>query len=253
MSNEDKFEEKLLSHEAEKRIYQKLDEVENIEIDVDTDVFKIAQGQADGVSVAGQGLVIQEDIRIQEIKLQTDAIAINPLSALFGQIKLDRAVNAIAQIILTEADINRALSSEFIRSQMQNLQLDIDGEIVSFEPQEIQVFLPEAGKMEFRGKLLLKEMGNTRPLAYTAIAHPRTHSQPAMLESFNCTEREGISIELITALMQKAKKLMSIPYFTWEEIIFSIKNLEVKTGNLILMVEAKVKQIPSSVNIVSPE
>ncbi|MBD2516151.1 DUF2993 domain-containing protein [Nostoc sp. FACHB-973] len=246
MPDEHRLEEQLLSQEAERRISEKLDEVEEIEIDIQTDLLKIVQGQADGVSVAGEGLVIQQDIRVEKITLQTDGIDINPLSALFGEIKLNQPVNAIAKMTLTEADINRALSSEFIRKQMQNFELNVDGEIVSFEPQQIQVFLPGAGKIEFRGKVLLKEMGNTRPLAYTAIARPRTHSQPAMLESFNCTEGEGVSIEIITAFMQKAKYLISIPYFTWEDMMFRIKDLKVEIGNLILMVEAQVKQIPSS-------
>ncbi|MDZ8109808.1 MAG: DUF2993 domain-containing protein [Nostoc sp. DedQUE12a] len=246
MADEHKLEEKLLSQEAERRISENFDEVEQIEIDVQTDLLKIIQGQADGVSVAGEGLVIQKDIRVQEIKLQTDGIAINPLSAIFGDIKLDQPVNTIAKITLTQADMNRALSSEFIRNQMPNLELDVDGEIVSLEPQEIQVFLPGAGKIEFRGKVLLNEKGNTRPLAFTAIARPRTHSQPVMLESFNCTKGEGVSIEFITALMHKAKELISIPYFKWNDIVFSIKDLKVEIGNLILMVEAQVKQIPSS-------
>ncbi|RCJ24937.1 hypothetical protein A6S26_17175 [Nostoc sp. ATCC 43529] len=246
MSDEHRLEEKLLSQEAERRISENLDEVEEIEIDVQTDLLKVVQGQVDGVSVAGEGLVIQKDIRVQEIKLQTDAIAINPLSAIFGDIKLDRPVNTIAKITMTQADMNRALSSEFVRKQMQNFDLDVDGEIVSLEPQKIEVFLPSNGKMEFRGKVLLKEKENTRPLAFSAIARPRTHSQPAMLESFNCTQGEGVSIELVTALMHKAKELMNIPYFKWDDMVFRIKDLKVEIGNLILLIEAKVKQIPSS-------
>jgi LmeA-like phospholipid-binding len=252
MPDEHRLEEQFLSQEAEKRISNQLDEVEQIEIDIQTDLLKVLQGQADGVSVAGQGLVIKEGIRVQEIKLQTDNININPFSAIFGQIELNDPVNAIARIILTEVDINHALSSDFIRSQMQNLELNVDGKIVSFEPKEIQLFLPGDGKIEFRGKVLLKEMGNTRPLAYTAIARPRTHSQPAMLESFNCTEGEGISIELITAFMQKAKELINIPYFKWEDMAFNIKDIKVETGSLIVIVETQVKQISSSSDILSP-
>ncbi|MEH1852123.1 MAG: DUF2993 domain-containing protein [Nostoc sp.] len=252
MPEEDRLEEQFLSQEAEKRISSQLDEVEQIEIYIQTDLLKIVQGQADGVSLTGQGLVIQPDIRVQEIKLQTDSIAINPFSALFGQIELNQPVNAIARIILTELDINTALESDFVRNKMQNFELNVDGEIVNFEPEEIQVFLPGDNKIEFKGKLLLKEMGNTRPLAYTAIARPPTHSQPAMLEGFNCTEGEGISIELIIALMQKAKELMSLPYFKWEDITFNIKNIEAQKGNLILMLEAQVRQIPSSSTLLSP-
>ncbi len=252
MPDENGFEEKIISQEAEKRISEKLDKVEQIDIDVQTDLLKIVQGQADGVSVTGQGFVIQEGIRVQEIKLQTESIAINPFSAIFGQIELNEPVNAIARIIVTEVDINHALTSDLIRSQMQKLELDVDGEIVSFEPQKIQVFLPGDGKIECRGRVLLEENGNTRPFAYTAIVRPRTNSQPAMLESFNCTEGGGISIELVTALMHKAKELMSLPYFKWEDIAFSIKDIKVEIGSLILLVETKVTQIPSSLTVLSP-
>lgn len=135
---------------------------------------------------------------------------------------------------------------------MQNLELNVDGQIVSFQPQQIQIFLPGDGKIECRGRVILKEMGNTRPLAYTAIARPRTHSQPAMLESFNCTEGDGISIELVTAFMQKAKELMNIPYFKWEDTAFNIKDIEVQKGNLILMIGVQMTQIPSSSTLISP-
>ncbi|WP_375472235.1 DUF2993 domain-containing protein [uncultured Nostoc sp.] len=251
MQDEHNLEEKVLSQGAEMMVSQGLDEVEKIDINVQTDLLKIVQGQADGVSFAGEGLVIQKDIRVQEIKLQTDSIDINPLTAIFGKIELNESVNAIGHIVVTEVDINRALTSDLIRTQMQNLELNVDGEIASFEPQKIQVFLPGEGKIECKGRVLLKEMGNTRPFAYTALIRPRTHSQPAMVESFNCTEGEGISIELITALMHKAKELMNIQSFKWEDIEFSIKDIKVGIGSLTLMVEANVKQIPSSITELS--
>ncbi|MFN6568758.1 DUF2993 domain-containing protein [Dendronalium sp. ChiSLP03b] len=253
MRDEQSLEGKLLSQEAKRRVLHELDEVEQIDIEVQTDVLKIVQGQANAVSVSGQGLVIREDIRVQEIKLQTDSIAINPLSALLGQIKLDEPVKALARIILTETDINRTLSSDFTRSLGINFDVNVDGEIVNFESQKIQVFLPGDDQIEFRGKLLLKEKGNTRSLAYQAIVHPRTSSQPLMLESFNCTEGQGMSIELIVALMQKVKELVNQPYFEWDDMKFSVKNLELEKGSLTLLVEAYVKQIPLSSNVLSPQ
>ncbi|MEA5599511.1 DUF2993 domain-containing protein [Nostoc sp. UHCC 0252] len=251
MPDEHRLEEEFLSQEAERRISEKLDGAEKIEIDIQTDLLKIVQGQADGVSVAGQGLVIEKDVRVQEIKLQTESININPLSALFGQIELNEPVDAVARIILTEVDMNRTLASDFVRSKLQDVDLDVDGKIVSFEAQKIEIFLPGDGKIECRGKVLLKEKGNTRVFGYTAIARPRTHSQPAMLESFNCTEGGGISIEVATALMHKAKELMNIPYFKWEDMVFHIKDIKVETGSLVLLVETQVRQIPSS-EILSP-
>ncbi|BAZ82806.1 DUF2993 domain-containing protein [Sphaerospermopsis kisseleviana CS-549] len=240
-----KFEEKLLAQAAQSRLTEELDESEKIDVDIQTDIGKIIQGKVDGVAIAGQGLVIKEKIRVQEIKLQTDSIAVNPFSAIFGQIKLNEPVNAIAHVVMEETDINLALTSEIIRSLVQKFQLDVDGKVVKFEPQEMQVFLPADETLEFQGKIWLKEQGNSHILGYHAIAHPRTQTKPAMLESFRCTQGEGIRIELITAAMQKVKEILNLPYFEWEDMIFYIRDMQVKKGQLILMLAAHVKQLPS--------
>ncbi|BAZ47992.1 hypothetical protein NIES4103_05970 [Nostoc sp. NIES-4103] len=252
MPDEQPLEAQLLSHEAERRISQQLDEVENIDINVQTDLLKIVQGKAEAVSVTGQGLVIQEDIRVQEIKLQTDKISINPFSVFFGQIKLDEPVNAVARIILTEADINHILKSDLIRDFTQNLQLDIDGETQSLDLQETQVFLLEDSKIELRGRLLIKERENTQPLAYTVRISPRFDSKTLMVESFNCIEGEGISLEFITAVIKKVKKLLKIRHLKWEDMTISIKDIKVEKNSFKLLVEADVKQIPLSTDLLSP-
>jgi hypothetical protein len=89
--------------------------------------------------------------RIQEINLQTDNIIVDPLSVILCQIKLNTPVNANIPIVLTEADINYALTSEMISNLVKKFSLNVDGEIVSFEPQEMQILLKSDGKLEFQG------------------------------------------------------------------------------------------------------
>ncbi|WP_413171980.1 DUF2993 domain-containing protein [Anabaena azotica] len=251
MSEKPKLEEQLLSQEAARRLSAQLDEVEQINVEVQTDIGKIFQGKLDGVYLAGQGLVVQQKIRVQEINLQTDNIVVDPLSVILGQIKLNAPVNANIRIVLTEADINYALTSEIVNRLVKKFKLNVDGEIVNFEPQEMHIFLPGDGKLEFQGKTWIKEKEDTHILGYHAIAHPRTQTKPPMLESFRCTEGEGIRIELIAAAMQKVKEIINLPSFEWENMVFSIKEMEIQKSNLILIVEAHVKQIPLPETILS--
>ncbi|MBD2342672.1 LmeA family phospholipid-binding protein [Anabaena subtropica] len=247
MPDKQNLEEHLISQVAERSIFNQLDTAEQIDIYVQTDILKVVQGQADGVTVAGQGLVTKQNIRVQEIQVKTDSIAINPLSAIFGDIQLDKPVNLAARVILSEADINSALTSDFTRKLMQNFDLDVDGEIVNFEMEHIQIFLPSNYQMGFRGNLLLKQKNNSQLLGFTAMIRPRTASQPIMLESFHCTQGKGVSLELVTSLMQKAKYLVNLPYFVWEDMKICIKNMEMRQGILILSLEVNVMQIPESV------
>lgn len=78
MHDEPRLEEQALNMAAEIGISTQVDEAEKINVDVQTDLLKVIQGQADSVAIAGKGVVIQEDIRVQEMELQTDSIAINP-------------------------------------------------------------------------------------------------------------------------------------------------------------------------------
>lgn len=249
MPEERRLEEQLISQEAERRLSNQLDKAEQIDVNVQTDLFKIVQGQADGVSLSGQGLVFKENIRVQEIKLQTDSIAVNPLSAIFGQIELNEPVNAIARIVMTESDINQALNSDFVQSYAKKYDLNVEGEIVSFQMQSMQLSLPGDDKIQFQGLMQIKEKGSMRTLGFTARFRPRTHTNPIILESFDCHQGEGVTFEVVLALMQKVKELINLPYLTWNDTKFKILSMEIKQHNLILLTESQMKQIPSTSEI----
>ncbi|MUG98433.1 DUF2993 domain-containing protein [Scytonema sp. UIC 10036] len=245
MLEQQKIEEQMLSQVAEKTLSQQMDSVDKIEVDVQTDLLKIIQGEVDGVSVAGRGLVIK-NIRLQELVLQTDGVSVNPLSALFGQVELNKPVNATARVVLTEADINNALKSNYIRSQMQDFYLNVDDRIVTLKPQEIQIYLPGSGKMTFNGKILVQDRGKTQSICFAAMVSPRTQDKPVMLENFNCTEGEGIALDIVVALMEKVKELLALPYFVFDDMALRVKEMKVQKESLRLLVEAYVKNLPSA-------
>lgn len=244
MSDEPGLEEQALSQAAEITISTQLDEVENINVDVRTNLLKMVQGQADSVSVSGQGLVMQKDIRVHDIKLHTNSIAIDLLSAIFGQIELNQPIEATARLVLTEPDINRAINSDYIRTKFPSLELNVDGQTVTVEPKQLAVHLPGGSKIRLNGAIVLHEIGKTWQLGFTGVIGRGTMKQPLLLEAFHCTEGLGISLELAIAFLKKAKELMNSPYFELEGMALRIKRLEVGEGYLTLYTEAYVRQIP---------
>lgn len=237
--------EQLLSIAAEMGLITQVDNVEKINVDVRTNLIDMVQGQADSVSVSAEGLVMQKDIRVQEMEMQADRISIDPLSAVFGDIKLSQPVGAVVRILLAEKDINRALKSNYVRSKMTPISLNVDGEIVTLELQEMEIHLPGESKIECSGKIRMIEAANTRQLNFIAGLKPRTSLQPLSIEAFQCTHGEGISLELIIPLVQKLKELANLPYFEMEGSAFRVKDMDVQAGSLTVYAEAYVNQIPS--------
>lgn len=246
MPDEPRLEEQVLSLAAEKMLSSQLDEAEKIDVDVRTDLLEVVQGEADSVSVTGQGLVMQKDIRVQEMELHTDSIAINPLSALFGQIELNQPVDATARLVLTEPDINRALDSDYIRSKIPNLELNVLGQTAIIEPLQMELHLPGDGKMIFTADTLLHdEIGKTKQIGFNCVMLVKTGEQPLLMEGFNCTPGQGISLELAIAFMQKLRELVNLPYYEIEGMALRVKDVDVQKGSLTLHTEAHVTQLPS--------
>ncbi len=244
--DEQRLDEQVINKVAEIGLSSQVDEAEEVDVDIKTDLLKVVQGQVDSVDLSGQGVVIQKDIRVQEMELHTDKIDINPLSALFGQIELNKPVDATARLVLTEADINRAFNSDYVRSKLQNIELNVDGKKAVIEPQQIRIEIPDKGKIVFFADTLLNnEIGATKQISFIATILVKRSTQPLLLESFSCTPNQGISIELAIALMQKLKELLNLPYLELDGMALRVRDVDVQKGSLTLHSEARVKQIPS--------
>lgn len=244
--SEQRLDEQAIAKAAEIGLSSQLDSAEKIDVDVKTDLFKVVQGQADAINISGQGLVMQKDIRVQEMELHMDNIDIDPIGVLFGQVELKHPIDAIAKVVVTEQDINRTLNSEYVQNQIPAIDLNVEGQIVSLKMQQMELLLPSNDKMQFSGKALLQEAGNTQQIEFSAVVRPRTSNQPVLVEGFQCKDGQSISLEFAVALLAKMKEITQLPYFKIGKMAIRIKEMEVQTGKITLYTEARVRAIPQT-------
>ncbi len=197
------LEEQALNKAAEIGLSSQLDEAENLDVNIKTDPLKLVQGQVDSVSVEGEGLVMQKDLRMEELKMQMTDVAINPLSVAFGKIELTQATEANAQVVLTEADINRAFNSEYVRSQLQSQKIHVNGQLTAIEPQNVEFRLPGDGKIVLNASIKLVETGENHQVAFSAIPQISPNGKTVSLENVEYGEKKMLS-------MVKVKKYRQI-------------------------------------------
>ncbi len=128
--------EETLSKLAETGVASKLDELDAIDINLQTNPIKAIQGEIESASLVATGMVIKKDLRVEKMELQTDSIAINPLSVAFGKVELTQATRASMRVILTEADMNRAFNSDYIRSKLPSLTIIKDNQSMTIDIQQ---------------------------------------------------------------------------------------------------------------------
>jgi hypothetical protein len=245
MSEQTGLGEQALNKVAEMGITSQLDEVENLDVDIQTDPFKLMQGQVDNVTVEGEGLVMQGDLRVEELDMHMSGVSINPLSAAFGKLELTKPTNASTHVVLLESDVNRAFNSEFVRNKLQNQQIHINGQLTTIEPQQVDFRLPGEGKVALKATMLLPATGGTKQVAFTAVPQVSTNGQTVTLENVQYPEGEELSPELTKALVDQTSELLNLSNFDLQGMTLRINTLKAEAGKLTLEAEAHVEQIPT--------
>jgi hypothetical protein len=115
---------------------------------------------------------MQKDLRMTELEMQITSVAINPLGVASGLIKLTKPRTGKAEVLLTEADINRAFNSEYVRDKLQNHQISVNGQETAITPQYIIDFhLPGERKVVLNASLLLRGTGETKQVGFSAVPY----------------------------------------------------------------------------------
>lgn len=238
--------EQALSKAAEIGLSTQLDEVENLDVDIRTDPGKLIQGELESVEIEGKGLVMQKDLRAQELELKTSNIAINPLSAAFGKIELTRPTDADAHVVLTEQDLERAFNSEYIHNKLQNLKVHVNGQPLVINTRQVQLQLPGDGKILLTAEIHLKETGETQRISFSTVPHLAPGGERIALEDIQYAQGKELSPELTTALLERASELLDLRNFELEGMSLRLKGMDVQKGILTLQSTAHVEQFPDS-------
>ena len=237
--------EQALNKAAEIGLSSQLDEVESLDVNIKTDPLKLVQGEVDSVTIEGEGMVMQKDLRMEEFDMQMTNVAINPLSVAFGKIELTKPTEANAQVVLTETDINRAFNSEYVRSQLQSQKINVNGQLTTIEPQNVEFRLPGDGKVAINATMKIVETGENQQVAFSAVPRISANGKTVTLENVEYGESGEISPDLTKALIDQTSELLNLSNFDLEGMSLQVNQLKVEIGKLTLQAQAHVEQIPS--------
>jgi hypothetical protein len=236
--------EQALSKAAEIGLSTQLDEVENLAVDIRTSPLKLMQGELESVKIEGEGLVMKQDLRAEQLTVEVGNVAINPFKAAFGEIELTQATDASAQVVLTEQDIERAFNSEYIKNKLQNLPVTISGEPVTVSVRDVHFHLPGEQKVSMAVEILLVETGEIKQVAFTALPHVDANGQCVVLENVEYDKDKTASPELTAALLADASELLDLRNFNLKGMSLKIKQMNVQSGRIMLLGEAQIEQFP---------
>lgn len=221
-----------------------LQKLEGIEVSVKTNLLNVLQGQAENLAIAGTGLESFSGLSVQELELQADSIGIKPLKALFGKLELSQPVDATIRLVLSETDLERAINTTDISEWLLPKKFQVNGQAIALTlAPPVSLKLPGAGKIIAQGRL---EVQQPQPQQYefVGIFQHRSLEQPILIEKFTFAQDQGLSLDLLAALLERFQAIGHQRYFRGADFSWKINALEVQTGQLVLEAEVQLHQIP---------
>ena len=213
---------------------------------------KLLQGTIDSFKMSGSGLVIRKQFRTEEMSFETDAVAIDFGSAVQGKIALKQPTQAIAQVKLSEADINKSFEADLVRKRLENLAPDAlteisDGEPISFTDVEVKL-LPENGV-----KLSAKASwdSHTVPISLRCILgigkRRKVKFEEVQFESDEIpAELQATSEKLTLALGEILNEMVDLDKFNLDGVKLRLNRLQTEGQMLLFSGYAQIERVPQT-------
>lgn len=235
--------EEALNRMMELGISSRFDAIDELEADVHSNPLKLFQGELESVNVKGKGLVIKKDLRTADLLVKSDGIAIDPLKAALGNIELTRPTNAHIAVTLTEADIQRALNSDYIAEKLQKLKFTVDGRLTRITTQRVSIRLPGAGKVELAADVMLVDLGKGDRIAFSAI--PKLFSDGHHIQFTEVeVDSESASQSLTESLVKTLNQLLDLRNFTLRGMELQLQDMNLQTGQMQVVTKARLEEFP---------
>ncbi len=129
---------------VENRISSRLAEVEELEVRIDNaPSYQIIQGKIEKVRLAGRGLYLTPDLRINALELETDPISIDLKAIREGTFQIRRSLREPLQggvrLELSEQDLNQAIQSPTFQARLQAAVARVAGSFTNSPGEEYEL------------------------------------------------------------------------------------------------------------------
>lgn len=235
----DSLGEQTLNRIAEMALTSQLDQVDDLNVQIKTNLDLLAKGQLSSMLIDGQGLVMQQKLRMQRMTIHIGEVTVNPMTALLGNIQLTRPAQGQAQITLTSQDLDRAFNAKAVRAQMQHLaiashQLDV---------RQIRCQLLDGGHLNIRAAIAL-DGADEQWVEFQATPTIAEHGRRVHLDRLHYLSGQGLPTAVMDALVHHTMQVLDLSNFEMDGIALELQRIQVSNNRMVLEAIAHVTRFP---------
>ncbi len=217
--------------------------VDQLQVRVDNaPSYQLLQGKVERVRIAGRGLVVKQ-IRIAVLELETDPINLKPRS-LGQKLQLKLPFQAGVRLVLTQADINKALQSPEVTATLRQLSNRV-GRATSKEGQSYNFVNPRvellADRLRFQVELTQADV--TLAITLESGLNVVAGRQIQLVQPIAWVNGEQVPSQIVTAIATNFSQELNLGNF---ETYAQARILQLKVAPQKLEIAAFLRVEPSS-------
>ena len=240
--------QKIVNQIAATAISSQLKSAARIDVNLETEVPKALQGDANSVAISGKKVILGEDIQLEEIDLTCQDLSLNLAQAILGRVAFDRPGNFQVKLVFATADCDRLLNSKYVKVLLHNLSLDLDPQPSNFELRQGQCSFNDNGSISLIATIVLNRAGKPKTARFKITF--RFHERGARVEFIGGAyfQPQALDWDETAAVMSKAKDLLYLRHFANEDLHFTITEIQVRDRQLIVLADTHVIRLPDSIS-----
>ncbi|PZO19376.1 MAG: DUF2993 domain-containing protein [Leptolyngbya foveolarum] len=234
--------EQAISSVAEAGIRSQLDAVDELDIEIRTDPMKLTQGQIDKVVIVGKGMVVQNDLRTEEMTLETGPVDIAMMKIPLGKIELDEPAQAEAKVVLKPEDLQAAFNSSFIKQKLRGQKIELpSGNRVTTDASNVVFTIPSPGRIAVAADVMLIEKVETYHVAFSAQPKLVADGHKVTLEDIQYEEDANDMPELTQSLVEGTEDLLDLRNFELDNMDLKFRAIEVQADRIVITAKADIQ------------
>ena len=238
--------EQAISKAAEVGLETQLDEADDLDVDIRSNPLDLVQGKVDSVSVKGEGLVMQKELRAEKLRIETDSIDIDPMKAALGDIELKQPTDARMLVVLKEEDVQRAFNSDYVKDKLQGLKLNYGEGAATANIEQVNFSLPDSGKVKLEADINLVEKEQNEKISFTAVPEVNSAGNSINLKSIEYDNEAEYNKEVAEAIIASAEEILDLRNFELDEMSLRVRKLDVQAGKLTIEADAEIEDFPDA-------
>ncbi|MEM1370022.1 MAG: DUF2993 domain-containing protein [Cyanobacteria bacterium P01_H01_bin.15] len=217
---------------------------EHLDVQVKTSPEEITIGKLSGLFIDGEGLLLETDLRVQQLQIALQNVAVSPLKALRGNLVLTETAFGQARIVLTEKDLNCAVNSPALRAQLSVLDTYLDNGATRLTVPEKYCHFHAGGKVGIDAHLNLEPGNHKKQVEFTTQPAITNEGRGVELGAIQYTPGKEVEPELTDAFLDKARQMLDLRHFEKDGLHFKLTELTVEPGRIVLGAIAELSKLP---------